>query len=102
LISYLRYRFNEMQTGVRVSFDSDIRASIVDPEMGRRERKIRLSNSVIEVKGPSIELPLMLRRLRIMDIDWSRFSKYGSCLDVYFSDPGSVARSWPPGKLILP
>ena len=102
LISYLRYRFNEIQTGVRVSFDNDIRASIVDPEMGRRERNIRLPNSVIEVKGPSIELPLTLRRLRIMDIDWSRFSKYGSCLDVYFSDPGSVARSWPPGKLILP
>jgi len=102
VISYLRYRFNEMQTGERVSFDHDIRASIVDPVLGRREREIRLSNGVIEVKGPSLELPVTLRNLRVMDIDWSRFSKYGNCLDIYFSEPGSVARLWPPGKLVLP
>ena len=102
VISYLRYRFNEMQTGERVSFDQDIRASVVDPVLGRREREIRLPNGVIEVKGPSLELPLMLRNLRILDIDWSRFSKYGNCLDIYFSEPGSVGRLWPPGKLVLP
>ena len=102
LISYLRYRFNEIQTGMRVSFDQDIRAAVVAPELGPREGKIRLPNGVIEVKGPTIELPLTLRRLRVMDIDWSRFSKYGNCLDAYFSEPGTVARLWPSGNLVLP
>jgi hypothetical protein len=102
LISYRRYRLNEMQTGVRVSFDHDIRALAVAPELGRREREIRLPNGVIEVKGPALELPPTLRRMRIMEVDWSRFSKYGSCLDVFFSEPGGVARLWPSGRFILP
>ena len=101
-ISYRRYRFNEMMSGVRVSYDEDIRAVVVAPEFFRQEAEIRLSNSVIEVKGPKIELPLMLRQLRILNLDWSRFSKYGSCLDVHFSEPGSVGRSCPSGKLIVP
>jgi hypothetical protein len=102
LISYYRYRFNEILSGVRVSFDYDIHASVVAPELGRRDRKIMLPNSVIEVKGPSIELPYTLRRMSILDVDWSRFSKYGTCLDVHFTEPGSVARSWPSGKVVLP
>jgi hypothetical protein len=102
LTSYRRYRLDEIQTGMRVSFDNDIRALAVAPELGRREREIRLPNGVIEVKGPSLELPPTLRRMSIMDVDWSRFSKYGSCLDVFFSEPGSLARLWPPGRFILP
>ncbi len=102
LISYQRYRLNEIYTGIRVSFDHDIRALAVAPELGRREANIRLPNGVIEVKGPSLELPVTLRRMRLMDVDWSRFSKYGSCLDAFFTEPGSVARFWPPGRLILP
>jgi hypothetical protein len=102
LISYQRYRFNEMLTGVRVSFDQDIRASMIAPELGHREREIRLSVGVIEVKGPSLELPFTLRRMRLLDVDWSRFSKYGNCLDAYFSEPGSVARLSPSGRIIVP
>ena len=102
LISYERSRLNEIQTGVRVSFDRDIRALAIAPELGRREGEIRLPNGVIEVKGPSLELPVTLRRMRLLDVDWSRFSKYGSCMDVFFTDPGSVARFWPPGRFILP
>lgn len=102
VISYQRYRFNEMLTGVRVSFDSDIRATVVAPELGRQEREIRLTGGVIEVKGPSLELPFTLRRMRLLDIDWGRFSKYGSCLDAHFSEPGSVARLSPSGKITVP
>ena len=102
LISYQRYRLNEMLTGVRVSFDQYIRASMVAPELGYREREIRLSAGVIEVKGPSLELPFTLRRMRLLDVDWSRFSKYGNCLDAYFSEPGSVARLSPSGRIIVP
>ena len=102
VISYHRYRFNEILTGVRVSFDYDIRASVVAPDLGRRDREITLPNSVIEVKGPTIELPYTLRRMKIMDVDWSRFSKYGGCLDVHFTEPGTIARLWPSGRIALP
>ena len=98
VISYQRYRFNEMQTGVRVSFDYNIKASVVAWELGRREREIRLNQGVIEVKGPSLELPVTLRRMKLLDADWSRFSKYGSCLEAYFTEPGSVARFSPSGR----
>jgi hypothetical protein len=85
LISYQRYRFSELQTGTRVCLDYDIHASVVMPELGRLGSKIRLTNGVIEVKGPSIELPVTLRYMKQLDVDWSRFSKYGSCLDAYFT-----------------
>ncbi len=88
LISYQRRRFSEMQTGVRVSLDQDIRASVVAPELGFHTHEISLTNGVIEVKGPSLELPVTLRRMRMLDVDWSRFSKYGNCLDAYFSQTG--------------
>ena len=101
-ISYRRYRFAEMMTGTRVSYDEDICAEIIAPELARRERAIRLPNGVIEIKGPTIELPPSLRHLRIMDLDWSRFSKYGNCLDAYFDEPVSVGRAMPSGKLTFP
>jgi len=100
LISYQRYRFNEMQTGVRVSFDYDIKASVVAWELGKRDGEIRLQGSVIEVKGPRLELPVTLRRMRLLDTDWSRFSKYGSCLNAYFTEPGSLARFSPSGRMV--
>jgi hypothetical protein len=100
VISYQRYRFNEMQTGVRVSFDRDISASVVATELGRRNREIRLAGGVIEVKGPTLELPVTLRRMKLLDTDWSRFSKYGYCLDAHFSGSGSADRFWPSGRMI--
>ena len=100
LITYLRHRYNEMQTGIRVSFDYDIGSSVVAHELGRREREIRLSGGVIEVKGPTLELPVTLRHMRILDTDWSRFSKYGYCMDAHLSDPGTVARFSPSGRMI--
>jgi hypothetical protein len=83
-ITYQRHRFNEMQTGTRVCLDYDISASVVLPELGRQGREVRLEGGVLEVKGPSIELPITLRYMRQLDADWSRFSKYGGCLDAYF------------------
>ena len=83
LITYLRHRFTEMQTGVRVSFDQNISALAIAPELGHRNREIHLPGGVVEVKGPSLELPVTLRRMRILDTDWSRYSKYGYCIDAY-------------------
>lgn len=97
-ITYQRYRFNEMQTGVRVSFDYDISALVVAWELGRRDKELRLRQAVIEVKGPQLELPVTLRNMKFLDTDWSRFSKYGSCLDAHFTEPGSTARLSPSGK----
>lgn len=99
MTSYQRYRFNEMQTGVRVSFDYNIRALAVAPELGRREREVRLPGGVIEVKGPTLELPVTLRRMRILDTDWTRFSKYSYCVEAFLSEPVSVARFWPSGRM---
>ncbi len=102
MIAYWRYRFNEMTTGIRVSFDYNIRSSVVAPELGYRERELKLQGGVIEVKGPTLELPITLRRIRLLDTDWSRFSKYGYCIDSHLSEPGSVARFWPSGRMIEP
>jgi len=101
-ISYYRYRFNEMVTGTRVSFDYSIRSSMIAPELGYRERDLRLLGGVIEVKGPTLELPVTLRRMRILDTDWSRFSKYGQCIESHLSEPGTVARLWPSGRMLEP
>ena len=92
VISYWRYRFNEMLTGMRVSLDYNIRSSMVAPELGYRERDLRLQGGVVEVKGPTLELPMTLRCIRLLDTDWSRFSKYGCCVESHLSDPGSVGR----------
>ena len=102
LISYRRYRLNEMQTGVRISLDYDIRSSMVARELGHGEQELRLRGGVIEVKGPSLELPATLRCMRLLDVDWSRFSKYCYCVESHLSDPGAVGRLWPSGRMIEP
>ncbi|MFC2072349.1 VTC domain-containing protein [Chloroflexota bacterium] len=101
-IAYWRYRFNEMLTGTRVSFDYNIRSSMVASELGYGERELPLQGGVIEVKGPTLELPVTLRRIRLLDTDWSRFSKYGYCVDSHLSQPGTVARLWPSGRMAEP
>jgi len=102
VISYWRYSFNEMLTGMRISFDYNIRSSIVAPELGHGEQELRLQGGVIEVKGPTLELPITLRRIRLLDTDWSRFSKYGYCVESHLSAPGTVARLWPSGRMVEP
>jgi len=99
VICYWRYRFTEMLTGVRVSLDCNIHSSLVTRELGHGERGLRLPGGVIEVKGPGMELPVTLRRIRLLDTDWSRFSKYSSCLDTHLAQPGTVARLWPSGRM---
>ena len=99
VVSYWRYRFNEMLTGTRVSFDCNISSSVVAPGLGYRERDLRLQGGVVEVKGPTLELPLTLRRIRLLDTDWSRFSKYSYCIESHLSHPGTVGRLWPSGRM---
>ena len=100
VIRYWRYRFTEMLTGIRVSLDLNIRSSMIKRQLGYGERELPLQGGVIEVKGPTMELPMTLRRIRLLDVDWSRFSKYGSCIDSHLEEPGTVARLWPSGRFI--
>lgn len=99
VISYWRYRFSELLTDMRVNLDCNIRSTIVDRSLGYGERELKLAGGVIEIKGHKLELPVTLRRMSLLDIDWSRFSKYSYCLDSHLSEPGTVARLWPSGRI---
>ncbi len=98
VITYWRYRFSEMFSGVRVSLDASIRSTMVARNLGIGERDLPLRGGVIEVKGPSFELSPTLRHIKLLDTDWSRFSKYGNCIDVHLSHPGIQGRQWPSGR----
>jgi hypothetical protein len=100
VISYWRYRFNELLSGMRLALDCNIRSTIVNKALGYGERELKLAGGVIEVKGKTIEIPLTLKGMRLLDIDWSRFSKYSSCLDSQLSGTGGEGRLWPSGRLI--
>jgi hypothetical protein len=101
-ISYWRYRFTELLTGMRVNLDCNIRSTMVNRSLGYGERELKLAGGVIEVKGHKMELPVTLRRMRLLDVDWGRFSKYSYCLDSHLSEPGTVARLWPSGRIFEP
>lgn len=101
-VSYLRYRFTEIMTGVRVSLDHNIRSTFIARDLGYGERELPLRGGVIEVKAPTMELPRTLRRMKLLKTDWSRFSKYSHCIDSHREDLGSIARLWPSGRVVLP
>lgn len=100
VVSYWRNRFTEMFTGVRVSLDSRVRSTMVAPGIGGDERDLPLRGAVIEIKGPTMEMPATLRRMDLLNADWSRFSKYGSCVDAHLSHPGIAGRLWPSGRIV--
>ena len=99
-ISYWRYRFREMLTGASVALDSRIRSTMIARELGHGERGLGLAGGVIEVKGPKFELPVTLRQMKIMDLDWSRFSKYSQCIDSHGEKLGGVGRLSPSGRIL--
>jgi hypothetical protein len=102
LVSYWRYRFTEILTGFPVCLDGTIRSTLVARELGYGERDLQLRGGVIEVKGPGMDLPRTLRRLELLDADWSRFSKYGQCIDAHLEGLGTVGRLWPSGRMAEP
>ncbi len=99
-ITYWRYRFIEPITGQRVSLDCRIRSTMVRPGWGHSERELELAGGVIELKGKHSELPLTLTRMGMLDVDWSRFSKYSACLDAHDDPPGTVGRLSPSGRIV--
>jgi len=99
-ITYWRYRFTEPLTGQRVALDCRIRSTMVRPRPGNGEKELELPGAVIEIKGTSIELPATLKRIGMLDVDWSRFSKYSACIDAHDERPGSIGRLSPSGRVI--
>lgn len=100
VISYWRYRFIEIMTGQRLSLDCHIRSTMMIPGQCNGEKELELPGSVIEIKGQSLELPVTLRKARILRTDWTRFSKYSACIDSHDESPGTIGRLSPSGKVI--
>jgi hypothetical protein len=101
LIAYRRHRFTEVMTGARVSLDYDIRSTLVVRELGCGERDLKLRGGILEIKRPSMELPpTLVRRVNLLNTEWSRYSKYGQCIETYLSHPSAMARLWPSGKVV--
>jgi hypothetical protein len=99
-ISYWRYRFSEIMTEQRVSLDCNIRSTMIIPGSGNGEKELELPGAVVEIKGKSMELPEALKRARILDTDWTRFSKYSACIDAHIEKPGTVGRLSPSGRIL--
>ena len=101
LISYQRHRFTEVITGARVSLDYDIRSTLVARELGYGEHDLNLRGGILEIKRPSMELPpTLVRRVNLLNTEWSRYSKYGQCIETHLSHPSAMARLWPSGKVV--
>jgi hypothetical protein len=99
-ISYWRYRFSEIMTEQRVTLDCHIRSTMMIPGPGNGEKELELPGAVVEIKGKSMKLPEALKRARILDTDWTRFSKYSACIDAHIEKPGTVGRLSPSGRIV--
>jgi hypothetical protein len=99
-ISYWRYRFSDIASAQRVSLDCRIRSTMVMPSPGNGEKELELPGGVIEIKGQNMELPVTLREMRLLNIDWSRFSKYSACIDSHMEEPGTLGRLSPSGRVV--
>lgn len=100
VIHYWRYRFTEPLTGQRVSLDCRIRSTMVRLEPGNGEKELELAGGVIEVKGTSVDLPVTLKRMGMLDVDWSRFSKYSACINAHDERLGTIGRLSPSGRIV--
>jgi hypothetical protein len=101
-ITYRRYRFVEPLTGQRVALDCQIRSTMVGPGPGKGDAELELAGAVIEIKGASVELPVTLMRMGVLDVDWSRFSKYSACIDAHEERLGAIGRLSPSGRVSWP
>jgi hypothetical protein len=97
-ISYRRLRFQDVLTGVRISLDWHIQSSLVPPHLNGRGGPLLMHGGVIEIKGPSMDIPPAVQSIRYLGTDWSRYSKFAACLEAQFENPGSVGRLWPSGR----
>ncbi len=100
LISYWRYRFTDIATGQHISLDCRIRSTMVKSLPSSFEKSLELPGAVLEIKGKSLELPPSLMGIRMLETEWTRFSKYSASLDAHSDCPGSIGRLSPSGFVI--
>jgi len=99
-ISYKRCRFVDPISGQRVSLDSHVRSTSLMPTVGNGEKELELPGAIIEIKGSSTDVPVSLKALGMLGVDWSRFSKYSSCIEAHQETAGSVGRLSPSGRIV--
>jgi hypothetical protein len=78
-IEYKRWRFVEPRSGARLSIDTEIRVSRVNPGRLPAPRTLALPTAVLEVKGDFQALPTSLGDLNALGCKRTAFSKYGVC-----------------------
>lgn len=76
VVRYNRHRYYEAFSRTRISLDTKIQAFSVDRSFAQIFSKIRLNQSVLEVKGDCEDLPLALRNLNAVNLKKAAFSKY--------------------------
>jgi hypothetical protein len=99
-ISYWRYRFNEITTDQRITLDIRVHSRIMNPVFYQGLKKLELPGAIIEIKGREMELPVALRKMKLLNTDWSRYSKYSACLEAYNDRPGAVGYLSPSGRIL--
>ena len=76
VVRYNRHRYFEPFSQTRVSLDTNIQAFSVDRGFAQVFSKIRLNQSVLEVKGNCDDLPIALRNIHAINLKKAAFSKY--------------------------
>lgn len=76
VVKYNRHRYFEPLSQTRVSLDTNIQAFSVDRSFAQIFSKIRLNQSVLEVKGNCDALPVALRTIHAANLKKAAFSKY--------------------------
>lgn len=99
-ISYWRHRFSELVTGQAVALDSHIRSTMLLPTFGNGETNLELPGAVMEIKGSRLDLPGTLVNARLLDTDWTRFSKYSASIEAHTEQIGAIGRLDPSGRLL--
>lgn len=80
-LEYRRLRFFDPASGLRLSIDSEIRATAVNPALRARRDMRPLGVAVIELKGSSPRLPPHLLALAAAGTRRASFSKYAAILE---------------------
>jgi hypothetical protein len=96
-ISYRRYRFTEVLTRQSMALDCHIQGTAVAPHLYSGSQKVEIPGAVIEIKGQALEIPPLLTNLKLLEIDWSRFSKYSGCIEAYRENMASRINLSPSG-----
>lgn len=99
-ISYWRYRFSEIMTHQRASLDYRIRSTMILPGAGNGEKDLELPGGLIEIKGQTMVIPPALMRTSLLDTNWTRFSKYSTCIESHHEKPGTLGRLSPSGRIV--